>query len=65
MNENKECDVQGCKNPAFKSVSREKAKEIFSLKSEGRRVHLCKEHYKEFKKKTKKEREIERLGWVR
>jgi hypothetical protein len=26
-------------------------------------VHLCHEHYKEFKKKTKTDRTYERLGW--
>lgn len=65
MKENQECDVQGCKNPAVKTVPAEKARAIFSLKGDKRRVHLCKEHYREFKKKTKKDKEIERLGWVR
>ncbi len=65
MKENQKCDVQGCDNDAIKSVPGEKAKEIFSLKVNSRRVHLCKDHYKEYKKKTKKERDIERLGWVR
>ncbi len=26
-------------------------------------VHLCREHYKEFKKATKEERSLDRLGW--
>jgi hypothetical protein len=29
----------------------------------GKRVQLCKKHYKEYKKKTKKERDLERLAW--
>jgi len=59
------CDVEGCNQTAVKTVARKKAEKIFSLKG-GRstKVHLCKEHYKEFKKKTKKERELERIGWV-
>ncbi len=60
----KTCDVVGCDKEAVKTVSRKKAEKIFKLKGRGTKVHLCREHYKEFKKKTKKEREIERIGWV-
>ena len=59
------CNVTGCKNDKFKTVSRKEAEKIFSLSSNYNKVHLCKEHYKEFKKKTKKDREIERLTWVK
>ncbi len=64
MNE-KTCDVVGCDEVAVKTVSRKKAEKIFNLK-EGKstKVHLCKKHYKEFKKKTKKDRELERATWV-
>ncbi len=62
---NELCDVTGCKNEKFKTVSRKEAEKIFSLSSGSNKVHLCKEHYKEFKKKTKKDREIERLNWVK
>ncbi|MEL9998660.1 MAG: hypothetical protein QXG55_00740 [Thermoplasmata archaeon] len=65
MKKNQKCDVQGCNNDAVKTVPGEKAKNIFSLNGNLKRVHLCKEHYKEYKKKTKKDREIERLGWVK
>ncbi len=58
------CDVEGCDKPAVKSLPRARVEKVFSLKKGTRNVHLCREHYKEFKKKTKKEREIERLGWV-
>ncbi len=61
----KTCDVVGCDKPAVKTVARKKAEKVLNLKGgKSTKVHLCKEHYKEFKKKTKKEREIERLGWV-
>lgn len=30
--------------------------------AEGSRVHLCKNHYREFKKATKSERGLDRLG---
>ena len=61
----KTCDVVGCDEEAVKTVSRKKAEKIFNLKSgKSTKVHLCKKHYKEFKKKTKKERELERATWV-
>ncbi len=60
----KTCDVVGCDEVAVKTVSRKKAEKIFDLKGDkSTKVHLCKKHYKEFKKKTKKERGLERLAW--
>ena len=64
MAEEQKCDVVGCSNPAVRSLPQKKLSAAgLSFKSEQRRAHICKEHYKEYKKKTKKEREIERLGW--
>ncbi|MCK4718493.1 MAG: hypothetical protein KAT70_07470 [Thermoplasmata archaeon] len=59
------CSVEGCKEPSHKSLSRKKAADVLTstLSQGGRHVHLCKEHYKQYKKATKKDREIERLGW--
>lgn len=64
MADKKICDVVGCEEEAVKTVARKKAEKIFNLEGRGSKVHLCKKHYKEFKKKTKKERELERVGWV-
>ena len=62
-----ECGVTECKEPGYKSLSTKKVKSALpNLKlrtDRGKRVHLCKIHYKEYKKKTKKERELERLAW--
>lgn len=58
------CDVAGCDKPKVRTVSRKQAEKIFTLNSRGTKAHLCKEHYKAFKKATKKDREIERLTWV-
>lgn len=33
------------------------------IEKETSNVGLCKEHYREFKKATKKDRDLERLGW--
>ena len=57
------CDVAGCSNPAERSFNiKQVAKSNLSLKSSDlRQVHLCKEHYKEFKKQTKTSRELDQV----
>ncbi|MGC8609948.1 MAG: hypothetical protein ACP5LM_01190 [Thermoplasmata archaeon] len=65
MKENTICDVSGCSEQAVKSLPREKVENMFSLKTNSSHIHLCKEHYKQYKKKTKKERDIERATWVK
>ncbi len=57
------CDVSGCNEERFKTVPADLARKAFSLKSDKTKVHLCKAHYKEYKKKTKQDRDIERMGW--
>lgn len=49
---------------SFKTVDGSMAKKVLTLEEEKTKVHLCKAHYKEFKKGTKKEREIQRMDWV-
>jgi hypothetical protein len=57
------CEIQNCTKPAERSVSAENAKSAGLKYAEGlKRVHLCKEHYRHFKKETKKDRVIESLG---
>ncbi|MGC8585153.1 MAG: hypothetical protein ACP5RZ_03390 [Thermoplasmata archaeon] len=65
MKENTVCDVSGCNEIAVKSLPREKVENMYSLKTKSSHVHLCREHYKEYKKKTKKERDVERATWVK
>jgi len=59
------CSVEGCGNPAARSVAGKRAQAALrSLKlADERRVHLCRDHYKQFRKATKEERDLERLGW--
>lgn len=60
------CGVQGCGKDARRSLSTKKVKEALpdlKLIHEARRVQLCKDHYRQFRKKTKEEREIERATW--
>lgn len=59
------CEIVGCREPAERSLSARAVQDAgMSVPDHvDKRVHLCKKHYKEFKKKTRKERELERLGW--
>lgn len=57
------CDVQGCTSEAERSISGDAADEAGLKVKEGlKRVHLCKAHYKEYKKLSRKDREFESLG---
>ncbi len=61
----KGCDVAGCGNQAERSMPLERAlKAGLNVKSEGR-AYLCGAHYKEMKKKLKKEGMIEKFRWKR
>jgi hypothetical protein len=58
-----ECTVKGCGKEAERSISTESATEAGLDIIEGaRRAHLCKDHYKEYKKRTKKDRKLDSLG---
>jgi thymidine kinase len=60
------CGVQACGKEARRSLSTKKVKEALpelKLTGEPRRIHLCKDHYRQFRKKTKQERENERATW--
>ena len=55
------CSISNCKNDAVRSLSAEKVRSAgLNVGSGGRRAYLCKEHYKEYKKKTKKEKMLEK-----
>lgn len=53
------CAVVGCGNDAVRSISTAKAKSA-GLNVAGKQAYLCEEHYKEYKKGSKKERQLER-----
>jgi hypothetical protein len=58
------CSVTGCANPAERSLSRgEMGGSGLNVGGEGRRVYLCRDHYKAWKKATKKSRDMERSRW--
>lgn len=55
------CSVSGCSHDAVRSLSTEKVRSAgLNVGGSERRACLCKEHYKEYKKKTKKEKQLEK-----
>ena len=55
------CDVSGCGMEAIRSINTEKAKAAgLNVGSSEKRVYLCREHYKVFKKKTKKDKTVDK-----
>jgi len=57
----KACDVVNCDKEAERSISlKQFSQSSLKLKDPGvRSAHLCKEHYKSFKKETKTSRELD------
>jgi len=53
------CSVSGCGQDAVRSLSAEKVRAAGLRVGSERRAYLCKEHYKEYKKKTKKDKQLE------
>jgi hypothetical protein len=55
------CSVSGCGKEAARSISTEKVKSAgLKVGSSEKRAYLCREHYKEFKKKTKKDKTLDK-----
>ncbi|MGQ9551132.1 MAG: hypothetical protein ACUVUE_01770 [Candidatus Bathycorpusculaceae bacterium] len=55
------CSVSGCGKEAARSISAEKVRPSgLNINRDERRTYLCKEHYKEYKKKTKKDKMIDK-----
>lgn len=53
------CTVEGCGRDAVRSISTPKARAA-GLKVGGRRAYLCEEHYKEYKRGSRKEKLVEK-----
>ena len=59
------CSVGGCQNQGERSMSGTKASMAPDLGLGGsKRVYLCRDHYKEWKKMTKEDRDNERARWA-
>ena len=53
--------MSGCGREAVRSISAEKARAAgLNVGSGEKRAYICKEHYKEFKKKTKKDKTLDK-----
>jgi hypothetical protein len=54
------CTVSGCSREAARSISAEKVKAAGLSIGSDKRAYICKEHYKEYKKKTKKDKTLDK-----
>ncbi len=60
------CNVEGCVNDATRSLNTTKVERTgLQLTSVGKKSALCKEHYKEWKKESKDDRDLERARYDR
>ena len=59
------CSVSGCGSEAVRSLSAEKVKAAGLKVGNEKRAYLCRDHYKEYKKKTKKDKQIEKWRFSR
>jgi hypothetical protein len=60
------CAVSGCGKPAKRHMPAGRVSGALpreKIKGGGRSVGLCKDHYREFKKATRADRELDRAGW--
>jgi hypothetical protein len=58
------CAVPGCAGEAVRRLALAEARKAFpNLSEKGRRAPLCRDHYREWKKATRKARKLDRLGW--
>ena len=55
-----DCSVVGCDKQAVRSLSSEKVSTAGLKVGRGRRVYLCKMHYKEYKRRIKREKMTEK-----
>ncbi|MEM2319421.1 MAG: hypothetical protein QXW82_02120 [Candidatus Bathyarchaeia archaeon] len=59
VSKGEKCSVANCNNEAKRSLPADKVRLAgLNVESE-KRAYLCESHYKEYKKKTKKDRKIE------
>jgi hypothetical protein len=59
------CQIKDCNEESSRSLPTKKLMAAFDndrLDTSNRRTKLCKIHYREFKKATKKDRELDKLG---
>ncbi len=60
------CGIEGCKEAAKRHLSHGKVSAALPdlrIAARGRSVALCRTHWREYKRATKKDRELDRAGW--
>ena len=57
------CSVSGCGGEVVRSISADKVKSAGLGVGSEKRAYLCKAHYKEYKKKTKKDKQLEKMRY--
>ncbi len=60
------CEIKNCSKKSYRSLPTEKVDGALSdetITSDQRRTHICKKHYREYKKATRRSRELEQMGW--
>lgn len=58
------CNVQGCENDGARSLNTGKVENAgLQVTSNSKKTVLCKNHYKEWKKETKEDRDLERARY--
>lgn len=66
VNKGAKCNVDGCNEDGVRSLNTKKVEDAgLRLNASGKKSVLCKQHYKEWKKETKDERELERARYDR
>ena len=58
------CNVSGCSDDGVRSINTSKVENAgLQVASSGKKTVLCKTHYKEYKKESKGERDLERARY--
>ena len=58
------CNVSGCDDDGLRSINSSKVENAgLELSSSGKKTVLCKTHYKEYKKESKDDRDLERARY--
>ena len=66
VNKGAKCNVDGCDEDGVRSLNTKKIEDAgLRLNSSGKKSVLCKSHYKEWKKETKDDRDLERARYDR
>jgi len=61
IDKGQKCSVSGCGREAARSITADKVKAAgLNVSTDEKRAYICKEHYKEFKKKTKKDKTLDK-----